>query len=201
MIDSKILELIIEKDISFAIINGKYDIESYNMEVEDFLPDFDVVLQSNPELIIEDIRNSKDFQSLGQFSFREKDTNIRVDLYFHSLNVGYYHFLCIEERSFINNRVSEEEYIVYQLLDPLLKFSRYLPRHKYRLQKYFVDGVPDNIICRLEAIIGRNLTKRLLNKILTGDFDVSQFFIRRCKIKILFINGNFVKMIRKRILK
>ena len=81
----------------------------------------------------------------------------------------------------------------------ILKFSRYLPRHKYRLQKYFSDGVPDNIICKLEAIIGYNLTKTLLNQILKGNFSVSQFFIRRCKINILFINGNFVKMITKRI--
>ena len=199
MIDSKILKIIMKKDIAFAVIDGKYDIESYNMEGVCFSPDLDIVLQSDSEAIIEDIRNNKNFESLEQFSFREKETNIRVDLYFNSLNVGYYHFLNIENTSFINNRVSDEEYIIYQLLDPLLKFSRYLPRHKYRLQKYFSDGVPDNIICKLEAIIGYNLTKILLNQILTGDFDVSQFFIKRCKINILFINGNFVKMIKSRI--
>jgi len=201
MINSKILEIIIEKDIAFAVIDGKYDIESYNEEGGCFSPDLDIVLQSDSEVIIEDIRNHKEFEALEKFSFKEKETNIRVDLYFNSLNVGYYHFLNIQDTSFVNKRVSDEEYIVYQLLDPLLKFSKYLPRHKYRLQKYFSEGIPDNIVCKLEKIIGCNLANTLLNQILKGNFDVSQLFIRRCKINILFINGNFVKMIKKRIYK
>ena len=197
MINSKILEILIEKDIAFAIIDGKYDTDSYNEEGRCFSPDLDIVLQSASEGVIEDIRNNKEFESLEQFSFKEKETNTRVDLYLNSLNVGYYHFLNIEDSSFVNQRVSDEEYIIYQLLDPLLKFSKYLPRHKYRLQKYFSEGIPDNIVCKLEQIIGCNLTNILLNQILKGNFDVSQLFIRRCKINILFINGNFVKMIKR----
>lgn len=198
MIKSDILKMIMKRDIKFAIIKGKYDIESSDLE-DRARPDLDIVIKSESAGVIYDIRNNKDFHSIEQFSFLEKKTNIRVDLYFDSLNVGYYHFLNIENNSFFNKRVSEEEYIIYQLIDPLLKFSCYLPRHQYRLKKYFSDGIPDNITHKLEKIIGYNLTEKLLNKILIGNFDISQFFIKKCKINILFINGNFVKMIKQRI--
>ena len=200
MINSKILDIIIANDIPFAVIDGKFNIESYDDEVQCSSPDLDIVLKSDSTGIIEDIRNNKEFKTLEFLSFKEKETNTRVDLYLNSLNVGYYHFLNIDDTSFVNHRVSEEEYIIYQLIDPLLKFSKYLPRHKYRLQKYFSEGIPENIFYKLQRIIGYNLTSILLDQILKGKFSVSQLFIRRCKINILFINGNFVRMIKKRLL-
>ena len=66
---------------------------------------------------------------------------LKIDLYFKTLNVGYYHFLKVSPLSFKSKEVSEIEYIIYQILDPLLKFSKYKKRHEYRLCEYFKKGV------------------------------------------------------------
>jgi hypothetical protein len=125
--------------------------------------------------------------------------NLRIDLYFKTLNFGYYHFLKVSPSSFKSKKVSETEYIIYQILDPLLKFSKYQKRHEYRLRQYVNAGISDDVKKMLRQIIGCKLTKILLNKISKSEFSFSSSFIKRCKFRMLFINGNFVKMIKSRI--
>ena len=96
-------------------------------------------------------------------------------------------------------KVSEIEYIIYQILDPLLKFSKYQKRHEYRLSQYFKKGINNEVQIRLKQIIGCKLTKILLNKISNSEYSISRSFIKICKFRMLFINGNFVKMIESRV--
>ena len=81
------------------------------------------------------------FKYLGDNSFLDIENDLRVDLYFKTLNVGYYHFLKINNQDFLNKEVSESAYIIYQIVDPLLKFSKYHNRHQYRLKKYFSNTI------------------------------------------------------------
>ena len=52
----------------------------------------------------------------------------------------------------------------------------------------------------LKDIIGKELGNQLVDNIANGSFDISTSFIKKCKWKMLFINGNFVKMLQSRIL-
>ena len=113
--------------------------------------------------------------------------------------MGYYHYLIINKQSFISNQVSESEYILYQILDPLLKFSKYQNRHQYRLQAYFKKDITKEIKASLNKIIGKKLANLLVDNISKGDFNISKALIRKCKCRMLFINGNFVKMLKARI--
>ena len=124
---------------------------------------------------------------------------ILIHLYFLVLNVGYYTFLKVNSKSFLNKKLSKPEYIIYNLLDPLLKFSKFLPRHQYRLAKYFSADLPSEVRIILDCTIGRLLSNFLLNKVKNNDFSISRIFIMICKFRLLFINGNFVNMLRSRI--
>ena len=192
----KILDI---EQIPYAVIEGEYDAESYEIEDQSFSSDLDVVLQANSKQIIRVLRNHKGFDYLGGYSFRDNAVDIRIDLYFYTLNVGYYHFLSVDADSFDKQKLSKEEYIIYQILDPLLKFSEYYPRHQFRLEKYFSFELTKIVRVKLDAILGKFLSTILLSKIKRKDFEISKQFIKMCKLRLLFINGNFVKMLKSRI--
>ena len=199
MINNELFKILNVEKIPYAVIEGKHDINSYKVENELLNPDIDIVLQTNSKQIISVLKSKQAFDYLGDYSFRENTTNTRIDLYFNSLNVGYYHFLKVHANSFVNQKLSEEEYIIYQILDPLLKFSKYYPRHQCRLEKYFDSGIPKEVKVKLESALGKSLSDALLSKISNKDFSISKIFIKRCKLRLLFINGNFVKMLKSRI--
>ena len=102
---------------------------------------------------------------------------------------GYYNSKSISGRA----ATKIQEYIIYQLIDPLIKFSKYEERHKHRLRAYFErEENQESIREALSCIIGDTLAKYLIYKILDNDFALSLLFIKRCKFRMLFINGNFV---------
>jgi hypothetical protein len=196
---TNIFKFLEEKKIAYAVLKGAYDEESLKKENVEFRKDLDIVLDCNKEDIFPIIKADYNFKYLENNSFLAVSNNLRIDLYFKTLNVGYYHFLKVSPLSFKSKEVSETEYIIYQILDPLLKFSKYQKRHEYRLRQYVNTGVSDDVKNKLRQIIGCKLTKILLNKISNFEFSFSSSFIKKCKFRMLFINGNFVKMIKSRI--
>ena len=189
-----------DKNISYAIIEGGNDYNGIKEEYVDFKQDIDIILDCKPSRIINKLISSNDFNYLENNSFFSILDNLRVDLYFQTINVGYYHFLRVRPLAYRHKRISEQEYIIYQLIDPLIKFSKYEERHKHRLRVYFErEENQESIREALSSIIGDTLAKYLIYKILDNDFALSLLFIKRCKFRMLFINGNFVRMIKSRI--
>ena len=176
-----------------------HDENSLKEEDVGFRKDLDIVLDCNKEDVLAYLKADTNFKYLENNSFLAVSDNLRLDLYFKTLNVGYYHFLKINLIAFKSKQISEKEYIIYQILDPLLKFSKYQKRHEYRLRQYVNAGISDDVKKMLRQIIGCTLTKILLNKISKSEFSFSSSFIKKCKFRMLFINGNFVKMIKSRI--
>ena len=199
MKSNQLLKILIAENIEYALIEGVYDIDSLEIERKPFNADIDIFISSNSIYIIDLLKNKKEFHYLEGHSFIEIKSKTRIDLYFNSLNVGYYHFLIIDSNCFVNQKISESEYIVYQILDPLLKFSRYQLRHQFRLDQYFSSPVSNDVKDLLDLAVGKLLSYLLLNKIRNNDFEVSKIFIKCCKLRLLFINGNFVKMLKSRL--
>ena len=199
MRNSELFKILNREKIPYTIVEGEYDVESYKIDNKFSNVDIDVVLQTNSKYIMTVLKESGGFDYLGGHSFKDKKYNIRLDLYFFVLNVGYYTFLKVNHKSFINKTLSKEEYIIYNLLDPLLKFSKYYPRHQYRLAKYFAVELPQEVRIILDCTIGRFLSNILLNKVKNNDFRISRIFIKICKFRLLFINGNFVNMLKSRL--
>lgn len=196
---TNIFKLFEERKIAYAVIKGVYDEASLTKEGVGFRIDLDIVLDCNKEDVLPFLKADYNFKYLENNSFLAISDNLRIDLYFKTLNVGYYHFLKISPLSYKSKEVSEKEYIIYQILDPLLKFSKYQKRHEYRLRQYVKTGISDDVKKKLRQIIGCKLTKILLNKISKSEFSFSISFIKKCKFRMLFINGNFVKMIKFKI--
>ena len=181
-----------DSNITFALIKGKYD------QVDDDIvrPDIDIVLKNKSSILI--FKNPT-FKFINQYRFREILTGLNIDLYCQFLNVGYYYYLRISNSSYDNYQISDLEYLIYLILDPLLKFSEYHSRHKKRLSRYSQEELSQAFVL-LESIIGLRLSKVLYQKISSREFNVSTVFIKQCKFKLLFINGNFVRMCKSRFL-
>ena len=196
---TNIFKFLEENKIAYAVLKGVHDENSLKEEDVGFRKDLDIVLDCNKEDVFPFLKADHNFKYLENNSFLAVSDNLRLDLYFKTLNVGYYHFLKINLIAFKSKQISEKEYIIYQILDPLLKFSKYQKRHEYRLRQYVNAGISDDVKKMLRQIIGCTLTKILLNKISKSEFSFSSSFIKKCKFRMLFINGNFVKMIKSRI--
>lgn len=196
---AKIFRFLEEKKIAYAVLKGVYDEESLKKEDIGFRKDLDIVLDCNKEDIFPFLKADHSFKYLENNSFLAISDNLRIDLYFKTLNVGYYHFLKVSPSSFKSKEVSEKEYIISQILDPLLKFSKYQKRHEYRLSQYFKKGVNNDVQISLKQIIGSKLSRILLNKISDSKYSISRSVIKKCKFRMLFINGNFVRMIKSRV--
>jgi len=196
---TNIFKFLEENKIAYTVLKGLYDKNSLKEENVGFRKDLDIVLDCNKEDVFPFLKADHNFKYLENSSFLAVSDNLRIDLYFKTLNVGYYHFLKVSPSSFKSKEVSEKEYIIYQILDPLLKFLKYQKRHEYRLSQYFKNGISNDLQISLRQIIGNKLTRILLNKISSSNYSVSRLVIKRCKFRMLFINGNFVKMIKSRI--
>ena len=181
-----------DNNIVFALIVGKYN------QVDDAIvkPDIDIVLKNKSSILA--FKNPA-FKFIHQYRFREILTGLNIDLYCQFLNVGYYYYLRISQSSYDNYQISDLEYLIYLILDPLLKFSEYHTRHKKRLSRYSHKDL-DQAFVLIASMIGLRLSKVLYQKIASRDFNVSSFFIKQCKFKLLFINGNFVRMCKYRFL-
>ena len=196
---TNIINFLEQKSISYIVLIGKYDNDSYMYERSDFKKDLDLVLNCKKDDVFSFLIADNNFKYLGDNSFLDIDNDLRIDLYFKTINVGYYHFLKIDNQDFLNKEVSESAYIIYQILDPLLKFSKYHNRHQYRLKKYFNNTIPKEVEEYLKEIIGKKLAYELLENISNSNFAIKSIFIKKCKLNMLLINGNFVKMIKSRI--
>tara|TARA_B110000008_G_scaffold87320_1_gene89260 strand:+ start:4744 stop:5340 length:597 start_codon:yes stop_codon:yes gene_type:complete len=196
---TNIFNFLEQKNIAYAVLKGVHDEASCENETIGFKKDLDIVLDCNKEDVLPFLKADYNFKYLENNSFLAISDNLRIDLYFKTLNVGYYHFLKISPLSYKSKEVSEKEYIIYQILDPLLKFSKYQKRHQYRLTKYFSTGIPKDIEQCLSEVIGKKLASELLTNISNSQFDIRKKIIQKCKLRMLFINGNFVKMIKSRI--
>ena len=196
---TNIFKFLEKNKIAYAVLEGAYDEKSLKEEDVGFRKDLDIVLDCNKEDVSPFLKADHNFKYLENNSFLAISDNLRIDLYFKTLNVGYYHFLKVSSLSFKLKEVSEKEYIIYQILDPLLKFSKYQKRHEYRLSQYFKNGISNDLQISLRQIIGSKLTRILLNKISYSSYSISRSVIKKCKFRMLFINGNFVKMIKSRV--
>lgn len=196
---SNIITYLHQNKIDYAILKGRYDKESFQLESKNFQPDLDIVLLCDRMSFIENLKQDVSYQYIDESTFLDIKNNIRIDFYFKTLNVGYYHYLIVDKESFLNREVSESQFIIYQILDPLLKFSRYQNRHQFRLHAYFKNGFSIEVEDSLRNIIGGKLSTELLYKISRDDFNIRESFVRKCKCKMLFINGNFVKMLKARV--
>lgn len=196
---TNIINFLEQKSIAYAVLKGAHDKESYLHESVGLKKDLDLVLNCKKDDVFSFLIADNNFKYLGDNSFLDIENDLRVDLYFKTLNVGYYHFLKIENQDFLTKEVSESAYIIYQILDPLLKFSKYHNRHQYRLKKYFSNTIPKEVEDCLKEIIGKKLANKLLENISNSNFAIKSIFIKKCKLNMLLINGNFVNMIKSRI--
>ena len=196
---TNIINFLEQKSIAYAVLKGTHDSESYMHESVGFKKDLDLVLNCKKDYVFSFLIADNKFNYISDNSFLDIENDLRIDLYFKTLNVGCYHFLKINNQDFLTKEVSESAYIIYQILDPLLKFSKYHNRHQFRLKKYFSNTIPKGVEENLKEIIGKKLAYELLENISNSNFAVKSIFIKKCKLNMLLINGNFVKMIKSRI--
>lgn len=187
-----IIEYLTKEKTSFAIITGRF---SSIFQYRD--SDIDIVFN---DFNFRSVFNNSRFKFIHKNRIELLETGDKIDLYFQNLNVGYYHYLKVQDSSYEVNQISELEYIIYLVLDPLLKFSKYHTRHKDQLSRYKPEELQESFRY-ITTILGRGLADVLYHKIINRDFNISSFFIKKCKFRLLFINNNFVRMIKSRFIR
>ena len=171
-----------------------------------FSPDLDYKHSDDIDIVFFNV-NAKDITKsltlLGHkiegnsFIINAPNDSFRLDFYINCVNCGYYKIINLSFKDKIFVDISD--YCVVQLLEPLIKFSEYKKRHIGRL-KYFKDnGILDNqlISKKLKFIIGFYFTVVLLKNTRTS---FSGIFIKFLKLRLLFANGNLLRMFKSRFL-
>jgi len=136
------------KDISYAIITGKYEKLGVAEEKKErnFVEDLDIVFFDTTEEIIHRHLIEMGLKQISHhtYKFQKNGYELPVDIFIDFINSGYYYLFPIDKNNLTikNNRIciSEHDYILYQILEPLIKFSGYKKRHFIRLRKYFMNG-------------------------------------------------------------
>ena len=195
---SKIFDILDKLDIRYAIIEGDKYIDELCHDINLVKPDLDIVIESLNKDILQILDSDSNYERLDYCSFREIDIDLRIDLYFNSINVGYYYYLKIKEFSFVNKKIDKNEYLIYLLLDPLLKFGEYKQRHQCKIRHYLKDFDSKDFMQLIRSIIGKKIADDLLLRLRYYNFHLDINFIKSCKLKLLLINGNFVRMIQNR---
>jgi hypothetical protein len=197
---SVILDILLRENISYAIVKEIYNFPLHIENDNNYRKDVDIVVNCRRKDVIDKIKQNSNLVLIEKNSFFDKTIQTRVDVYFKSLNVGYYHYLTIDRKSFEEKKTQDLEYLIYIIIDPLLKFSRYKKRHQYMFSKYFKSIDNSSLHLKLSQIIGKVLSEILLGKLRKEEFYISNIFIKMCKFRMLFINGNFGAMLKNRLL-
>ncbi len=196
--------------LSFAVITGKYEREGtlYEQKRNNIHPDLDLVFfDISKDQLHEKLLNCG-LEHVNHNTYRyigENGSLLPIDIYIEFINTGYYYIFKIDVKNLKisegYNTISENDYIVYQILEPLIKFSGYKKRHIYRIKQYMKDGyITTDIKQYLCSIIGCFFTNKLLESIKQGK-TISGTTIKMIKVMLMFKHGNFFRMIKQRVLK
>lgn len=206
---NKFVNELLAYNIKYAVITGAYEVEGCLVEKEErnFVEDLDIVFF---DITCEELQRI--FEDIGvehyihnTYKYKLNLNELPIDIYIDYINVGYYYLFKINKEDLINKNgriiINENDYIIYQFLEPLVKFSEYRIRHKYRLKKYINNEyITDSFKKRLYGVIGRYCTEYILNALIENKL-ISENFIKLLKIRLLFINNNFYRIFQKRMLK
>ena len=90
---TNIFKFLEKNKIAYAVLKGAYDANLLKEEDVGFRKDLDIVLDCNKEDVFSFLKADHNFKYLENNSFFAISDNLRIDLYFKTLNFGYYHFL------------------------------------------------------------------------------------------------------------
>jgi len=205
-----IISKLMEKKLSFAIITGRFEEAGtlHEQETKNLQADLDIVFFdiSRAQLHEKLLNLGLEHVEFNTYKYIAQDKSILpIDIYIDFINTGYYSLFPIQKENLLDcdgyNIISESDYIVYQILEPLIKFSGYKKRHWYRLKRYIDEGYfTSEIKERLCSIVGCFLATCLIDTISKKDH-VDKKIVQLIKLRLLFKHGNFLRMMEQRILK
>lgn len=195
--------------LKYAIISGKYDevgVEAEKVD-SDFIEDLDIVFFDVTETILYDKLEKLGLKNniFNSFRYNVQDDFLPIDIYIDYINCGYYYLFKIDKNNLQNingfSFIKEEDYIFYQLIEPLVKFSTYKKRHKVRLNAYYTNNfINDKIRNKFKKLVGKKVFTEIF-QFLFEDKDFSKNLLKLLKLRLLFKNNNLLRLINKRIIK
>ena len=209
--NEKILEILSKletENLSYAVITGKFEEDgtAYEQTTSALKPDLDIVFFSITKSELHRKLIEIGLEHVHSNSYRYKSQNnkaLPIDIYIEYINAGYYYLFPIDSKKIrrknCRNEICEEDYILYQLIEPLIKFSGYKKRHLYRINKYLENGyITPEIKQRLYSIIGQYFADKILKNI-QEKTPINRITVKMIKMRLLFKHGNFFRMINQRI--
>jgi len=176
-----ILKLLENSNLKFKIITGKHEVIGSLEESKinkQYVPDIDIVFDAKKKTIKQDLEKCGFMSIEGIAYVYSLDKSIHIDAYSKYISVGS---LKIFKPSFEDKllKIKEEEYYIYQLVEPLLKFGFYYKRHLTRIKIYeentdiyhaFVDKQLHQICFPVKFLLSKALEK-------DGKLSKSEYFL------------------------
>ena len=204
----EILSKLEKENLSYAVITGKFEEDgtAYEQTTGALEPDLDIVFFgiSKSELHRKLIEMGLEHVHYNSYRYRSQDNKtLPVDIYIEYINAGYYFLFPTDSKKIRRenhrNVICEKDYILYQLVEPLIKFSGYKKRHLYRINKYIEHGyITPEIKQKLYNITGRHFANEILKNI-QNKTPINRITVKMIKMRLLFKHGNFFRMIYQRI--
>lgn len=137
-VKASLSRLLVSSDLSYAFISGTYEEEGSLRELKSngqYYPDIDIIVWGNEALIIPVLKNLG-FKNQNGTSYSIDMKGVSVDIYFNWISYDIIKIFTPRIETVENNQISERDYIIYQLIEPILKFGQHHERHKHRLNLY-----------------------------------------------------------------
>ncbi|WP_457598120.1 hypothetical protein [Hydrogenimonas sp.] len=198
-----------EENLSYAVITGTFEEAGtlHEQKTKNLQSDLDIVFFDISRTWLHEKLLNLGLKHIefNTYTYAAEDgSTLPIDIYIDYINTGYYLLFPIQRENIQEyngyNIISENDYILYQTLEPLIKFSGYKKRHWYRLKRYMDEGYfTSDIKERLCSIIGYVLATYLIDTISKKDH-VDKKIVQLIKLRLLFKHGNFLRMVKQRIL-
>lgn len=176
--------------IKFRLLEGEFSFINTREK-----PDLDVLFfeVSEKELLEQLQIKGMQLNDVQSLLFNSGKESVRVDYYIDWINCGYYRLFPVKLTDDM-----EAVYMAYQIVEPIIKFGKYLPRHQKRLAAYIdkYGGFSDKTIAKVKHAFGALSSKILIKKITAQNYSISS---RKLKSAALMRNGNMRSMLVERL--
>lgn len=178
-----------EVGVLFSVIKGKFSITGIEAELKsnpNFIDDLDIVLHEPIDSFLEKVSRDNNFLKINQlqYVFVENRNEIVIDIYSYWISTNEFRYL--KPRSNEQLYLNEQDYMIYLLFDPLIKFGEYKIRHRVQIEAYKNEGSFNN--------------KSFRNRLRQLIFPFDKLFLNWIMGKSIYMQRRVQKLIKARLL-
>lgn len=196
--------LLDQSGLAYAVIGGRYEDAGSRWQLQQdalYGPDIDILFLQ-PKRYVDEMLAKLGWvqQQSGGFYYYSATQAMRchIDVYYSYISYGWIKIFKPDKQRLSNNYIGEEDYLLYQLIEPLLKFGAYQPRHLERIRCYRADKKLDHAYVRRRQRAICFPCSFLLSKAYQHEGQLTASQYRMLKLSLILKPRNMIRYIRYR---